>query len=547
MWRVKQKKIESAWQKNGMFHNLLFIGRCRLVVTGGIFLLASTGLNAQLPLPANQQITEQEALLSKQNHEQLIPYQAILKKTEKEYLWLENGRLTLPGLTLHWLLADLGWHDLINTSDLSVNNYRRHDRFLTRGFLELIGLDYNRTSASPGEASILIDAINNDSTDSLLASLLPQYEQITLLRKAISQYRILSRYPWPLLDVNFKPKLGQSHPQVKGIRKILTRLGDMPNNAQSRQRLNVFDSVVVAALKKFQHRHGLLVDGKLGPNTYAALQVSPEQRIKQLQVNLWRWFTLPKRPPEKYLQVNIPSYQLTVMEAGQRVLQMKVIVGKSENPTPQMNTRINRLTLNPTWTPTVNITKNELIPEYEKDYLSLQRQNFRLVKGHWKSAQSREIDQPNLNLSKLLQSYRLVQAPGDNNALGYYRFNIPNNQSIYLHDTPAKSLFKRSQRALSHGCVRLENAELLAKYLLRSEARYDEQQMSDTLKSGKTTHVTLTASLPVYITYQTAWINKQGELRFSEDVYSLDQQSINLTQFQALVSNSVLKSFQNTL
>ncbi|MCW8995043.1 MAG: L,D-transpeptidase family protein, partial [Psychromonas sp.] len=154
-----------------------------------------------------------------------------------------------------------------------------------------------------------------------------------------------------------------------------------------------------------------------------------------------------------------------------------------------------------------------------------------------------EIDQPNLDLPTLLKSYRLVQAPGDNNALGYYRFNIPNRHSVYLHDTPVKSLFKRSRRALSHGCVRLENASLLAKYLLRFEKDYDENKMFSDLRSKKTSNLSLTQPLPVYLTYQTAWITKQGELRFSADIYSLDKK--NITQFQTIVSSSEPLHVQN--
>ena len=527
-----------------MFHKLLFTKINRLNIIGFAFLFF---LSAPVTLSA-QQITDKGELFSEHRQENVTPYQTILKETGKEYLWLQGGRLTLPGLTLHWLLADLGWLELLNVSDLSIDNYRQHDRLLTRGFLELINLENNnRLLPSSGDLSLLINAINSDSTDQLLMSLMPAYEQINQLRKAIAYYRMLSRYPWPQFDLSFKPKLGQNHPQVKGIRQILRRLGDLPQKAQSKQRLDVFDAVVIAALKKFQKRHGLVVDGKLGPKTYAALQVPPKRRIKQLQVNLWRWLTLPERLPEKYLLVNIPGYQLTIIEAGQQVLQMKVIVGDSDNQTPQMITRIDRLTLNPTWTPTVNITKNELIPQYKKDYLSLKRKNFQLIRGTRNNQQSREIDQPGLNLAKLLQSYRLVQAPGDNNALGYYRFNIPNRHFVYLHDTPVKSLFKRSQRALSHGCVRLEDAELLAKYLLKFEEYYDDKLMLSALKSGKTRNLSLTQPLPVYLTYQTAWINKQGELRFSADIYSLDQQDINLTQFQTIVSNSVLVHSQNSL
>jgi murein L,D-transpeptidase YcbB/YkuD len=201
-----------------------------------------------------------------------------------------------------------------------------------------------------------------------------------------------------------------------------------------------------------------------------------------------------------------------------------------------MITKINQITLNPTWTPTYNIIKNELIPEYQKNHLSLKRKKFQLVKGSRQAPQYREIDRANMDLAELLQSYRLVQAPGVNNALGNYRFNIPNNQSIYLHDTPVKSLFNKDFRALSHGCVRLENAGLLAKYLLTfegqsSEGQRSEQKMAAALNTGNTQYVSLNNDLPAYITYQTAWFNQQGVLHFSADIYALDHQPANPAQF----------------
>ncbi|WNC73313.1 L,D-transpeptidase family protein [Thalassotalea psychrophila] len=473
------------------------------------------------------------------------PYQYLIKQSNKQLLWFDKKGLTLSGLSLHRLLADLGWHSLIKINALKSNQFEQHDRVLTKGFLQLIQVSTNNYKQQINAKYELLNAINEDASDELLLSLIPAYDQISHIRKAISEYRFLSQHSWPSLDSSFKPRLGQSHKQVKGIRQILTLLGDLPRKAQTKTRLDVFDSVVVAALKEFQSRHGLEADGKLGPNTYAALKVKPEKRIKQLQVNLWRWFTLPKMPPEKYLLVNIPGYQLSVIEDGEQTVQMKVIVGDVENQTPQMVTEINRVTLNPTWTPTRNIINNELIPEYQQDFLSLKRKNFQLVKGYWKNIVTKEIDDPGLNLSKLLQSYRLVQAAGANNALGYYRFNIPNNYSVYLHDTPVKSLFRQSNRALSHGCIRLEDASLLAKYLLKADKSSHLNKMHKVIESGKTTNLPLKTPLPVYITYQTAWINEKGKLRLSPDIYDLDHKNSYLTQFHATDSNPVITLSQN--
>ncbi|TRX54448.1 murein L,D-transpeptidase [Thalassomonas sp. M1454] len=508
----------------------------------------STVISSVLSVPVaesgNSKVIDSKNLNHNNIGSSSIPtYDYLISNSKKQYLWFDDSGLTMSGLSLHRLLADLGWHQQIKVTSIEAESFKAHDEVLTLGFLKLLNL--NESSSQENLSDGLLEAIDNDSTDELLLSLIPNYDQISHLRKAISQYRFLSSYQWPKLDPSFKPKLGQSHKNVAAIRNILVNLGDLPKKAQTQYRLDVYDSVVVAALKKFQERHGLTVDGKLGPQTYRALSVTPKQRVVQLQTNLWRWFTLPKEAPENYLLVNIPGYQLAVVEGGEQVMQMKVIVGDNDNQTPQMITEINRVTLNPTWTPTPNIIKNELIPEFEQDYLSLKRKNFQLVKGYWKNAQTREIDDPNLNLAKLLKSYRLVQAPGDNNALGYYRFNIPNDYSVYLHDTPIKSLFNRSERALSHGCIRLEDAKLLANYLINSETSVKPEKVNKALQSGKTTNLPLNNPLPVYITYQTAWINEQGELRLSPDIYNLDHNNSSNSQFHATDSNPVISISQN--
>ncbi|WP_022943074.1 L,D-transpeptidase family protein [Psychromonas hadalis] len=450
-------------------------------------------------------------------------YQHILQQSEKKYLWFDTTGLTLNGVSLNTVLADLGWYEVVNSNALSEDKYQQHDQRLTLGFLQLININQHKKPFALASAeAILLTALKEQSEDELLFSLLPEYDQISHLRKAISYYRHLSASPWPKLDVHFQPRFGQSHKQVKGIRKILTLLGDLPVQSQSINRRDIYDSVAVKALKKFQQRHGLVSDGKLSPDTYATLQISPEQRLKQLQANLRRWFILPNQPPDKFLLINIPGYQLSVIENGLTTLQMKVIVGDINNQTPLLITQIDRITLNPTWTPTVNIINSELIPSYQQDFLSLQRSHFQLIKGTMSGVETKEIDRPNLNLKKLLRTYRLVQAPGENNALGYYRFNIPNTKAIYLHDTPVKSLFNQPYRALSHGCVRLQDANLLANYLLSFEDDYKKNAMYASLQSGKTIHLPLSNSLAVYITYQTTWFDKQGGLRFLPDIYGLD-------------------------
>lgn len=446
-------------------------------------------------------------------------YKMFLKEHKRQYLWFENGTLSLAGISLQRLLNDLGLKNLMSINDIKRERLIVEDMALSNGFLLLIKVS-DLTTNNSHPLQLLKSSVEQNNMGTVIETLTPQYQQFKQLRLALNHYQRALKMHWPILDSTFVPKLGQSHKLVKAIRKRLEFLGDLPERTQTQSRLDVYDSVVVKSIKSFQLRHGLKADGKLGPQTYRTLNVSPKERVKQIQANLWRWFALPNLPPHKFLLVNIPQYQLSIIEAGQQTLEMKVIVGDSDNPTPQMITEINQITFNPSWTPTRKIIKNELIPEYQQDYLSLKRKNFSFIKGYWKNSEVREIDSPDLNFNKLLQSYRLVQAPGENNALGSFRFNIPNTESIYLHDTPIKSLFNLKHRALSHGCVRLENAKQLASYLLKNNKEMLNQNL---LTTESTKKINLNHPLTVYITYQTVWVNKQGILQLAPDIYQLDQ------------------------
>ena len=213
---------------------------------------------------------------------------------------------------------------------------------------------------------------------------------------------------------------------------------------------------------------------------------------------------------------------MNFVEQGVNTLDMRVIVGQAHNPTPVMVTEIDRVTLNPSWKPTRNIIHNELLPQYRADPSSLRRQNFKLVKGSVNKGEVREIDDSIASVSGMLREYRLVQFPGKDNALGKYRFNIKNYHSVYLHDTPVKSLFRKPYRALSHGCIRLQKPELLARHILKGQN--DEQHLLSVSKV-QTRHIKLTTTVPVFVTYQSAWVNESGEVNWRNDIYQLDDKA----------------------
>jgi murein L,D-transpeptidase YcbB/YkuD len=315
---------------------------------------------------------------------------------------------------------------------------------------------------------------------------------------------------------------------------------DLKSSTFDQFRFHIFDPDVVLALKQFQRRHGLVNNGKLSKKTLSALNMLPAQRLGILQTNLWRWLSLPSVPPEQYLLVNIPFYHLSWVEGKREKLSMKVVVGKAQNPTPIMVTELSYLTVNPYWTPTENIVKNELLLQNTQSPGSLKKQGFTLVKGGLSQAIFKNLDTHTAMITPWLKEYRLVQLPGKNNALGKFRFNIKNFHSVYLHDTPVKNVFEQKNRALSHGCIRLQNPQQLVMKVLENEKKSKHQRVNKALKNQTTQHIKLNTAIPVFTTYQTVWVKTNGKLHWRPDIYQLDRLDPIPAQFYTTVSNIVL-------
>jgi murein L,D-transpeptidase YcbB/YkuD len=450
-------------------------------------------------------------------------YQQLIASHGQPYLWFDNNKLNLSGLSLVSLLDDLGIKGLPYDMLDSAINLSVADQQLSQQLFHIANL-FNgyqlKPIANPKED--IIQAVQNHNVASYIDQLLPQFDQVVRLRSAIAYYRQLSKSTWPRIDKNLRFTLGQGHQEIIHIRHMLSALGDLDKGTYSLYRQHIFDPEMIIALKKFQARHGLKEKGELNTQTISALNITPEQRVKIMQINLWRWLSLPSIPPKRYVIVNIPSYQLSLMENQQESLSMKVIVGDMEHPTPIMVTQVNSVTINPTWTPPYSIVHKELLPENTRNPGSLKRQHFTLTQGYGHDRISQPVFNDSASIKQALGKYKLVQSSGENNALGKYRFNIKNFHSVYLHDTPAKSLFNKTNRALSHGCVRLQSADKLAKHLLTTQGLPKKRQVNKAMSSTHTQHFTLAQSIPVYLTYQTVLVTATGKLQWQADIYQLD-------------------------
>lgn len=314
--------------------------------------------------------------------------------------------------------------------------------------------------------------------------------------------------------VNDEVTLGALASEVCAVKRVTAVQRARPDSEVAR-----LLSQMEPALKQFQKRFGLPESGKLDQHSVNALQHDATWVKNRLRTNLLRMGALDSSLGNRYLIANIPAFRVTVFERFETVLTLKAIVGKVSRQTPQFSSELSSIVLNPGWNVPPKIAYRDLIPKQIKqaDYLS--KRNI-AVYADWASKE--KIDPATLDWASMRQDfpYRLKQAPGPHNALGRVKFVTPNSRAIYLHDTNAKSLFDQPTRALSSGCVRLEQPERLARYVL--ESQYTDIEVESLLKSGNTYTLEVRETLPVHYVYWTSWVNDDGTLQHRQDIYDLD-------------------------
>lgn len=339
--------------------------------------------------------------------------------------------------------------------------------------------------------SQLLDSLSNKS----LANE-PVFKQYHLLKDYLKKYRdIQSNNPLPFIKTDRKKlELGDSGAVIVTIRKWLYTMGDIATNNNS----NIFDNELQEGVKQFQLRNGLKDDGIIGPGLIAEINIPIEKRIESIMINMERSRWVPEKLKKDYLLINIPEYKLHVIENESPVFNMNVVVGKSQNKTVIFNGDLKYIVFSPYWNIPPSILKKETLPAIRRNPNYLASHNM-----EWNGGNVR-------------------QKPGPNNSLGLVKFLFPNTHAIYLHDTPSKSLFNESNRAFSHGCIRLAEPKKLATYLLRNDPNWNETSITAAMNSGKEKTVSLSKTIPVFIAYFTTWVNRDGKINFRKDVYNRD-------------------------
>jgi len=342
------------------------------------------------------------------------------------------------------------------------------------------------------------------------------------LLAAIENFRSVNDNFEPIKLPKKSLAIGDVSEEISKTRKRLYQLGDYNTPDFDN---TIFDESLALAINSFQLRHGLQADGILGRRTVREINKSMTVRANQLAINLERARQLSLLQDERYILVNVPEYKLYVVENGQTIYESKVIVGKKKNKTPVLSSVISEFVLNPYWNVPKSITRNEIIPKLQEDPDYLARNDMKVItrlNNRNLFLSPYEVDWLNVDLDEA--PLRIRQDPGKKNALGRIKFLFPNNYSVYLHDTPTRKLFDRNTRALSHGCVRVENPLKLAEVLLQDSPTWTTEELYKHANRNKTKVIKLDNPIPVHITYMTAWVDDLGIIQFRPDIYKRDSQ-----------------------
>ncbi len=327
-------------------------------------------------------------------------------------------------------------------------------------------------------------------------------ESYKLLKIPLLKYSTIERRGgWPVIDTGSKKyKVGSQDPSIVAIKRRLQISGELSGDDSSQ----VFNAELAGAIKSYQVSHGYKANGAITKDLLKDLNIPALARVQQLLINMQRMRWMPTSKEGIRIIVNIPEFEVYV-DSGKNILfQMDVVVGREGHNTTMFSGNLNQVVFSPYWNVPYSIVKKEVVPGLSRDRNYLKKRNMEIT--------GKEGGLPVVR-----------QLPGEKNALGKVKFLFPNSFNIYMHDTPDKGFFDRSERDLSHGCIRLKDAPKMANFLLRNSPEWTPEKIDEAMNSGKEQFVSLKVHVPVIITYYTAWVDDEGGLHFADDIYGHDK------------------------
>lgn len=363
-----------------------------------------------------------------------------------------------------------------------------------------LGWLVQRKEIDEAEALDSVIAENNlEEDDSLM------FDQYYKLRETLQVYRKIEKEGgWGKIDADKKKKFkpGDTSVTIQKIRERLAITGEIENDNES----NIYDDELKSGIMAFQKKHGFNRDSLISAEHIEALNVPVKDYIKKIVVNMERSRWLPPGfiNADEMILVNVPAFHLEYYEEGKVTFESDVIVGSQLHATVIFDGEMSYLAFSPYWNIPQSIINNEIKPGMDREENYLQNRNM-----EWNNGQVRQL-------------------PGKNNSLGLVKFMFPNENNIYLHDTPAKSLFKNEDRARSHGCIRVAKARDLAVKILEDDKEWNPKKIDAAMNAGKESTYNLKKKIPVYIGYFTAWVNQDGDVNFYKDIYHHDDKVADL-------------------
>ncbi|HHG90475.1 MAG TPA: peptidoglycan-binding protein, partial [Devosia sp.] len=366
-------------------------------------------------------------------------------------------------------------------------------------------------------ASFLVELASSNAPDELLLSLSPTHREFLALKDALAR-NLAGEREKPIVIADGKLlKPGMSDARVPALRK---RLGLEPLEGT-----NYYGEELAEAIKSFQHNMGLVVDGVTGPATIAALNGGTEATAEDIVANMERWRWMPRDLGDFYVFVNIPEFRLAVMRGDEVTHSTRVVVGKPQFKTPVFSDEIEHVVVNPFWNVPASIARNEIGPALARNPGYLAANNMELLSGG-QVINASAVDWSSTSIN----AFRIRQRPGSNNALGSVKFLFPNKHAVYLHDTPSRSLFARSTRAYSHGCVRVQNPMEFAEALLANEPVLSRAYLQ-AQRGPRERWNNLDTHVPVHLAYFTLRVDEDGNIRGYGDIYGHNE------RLKALLAN----------
>ncbi len=433
---------------------------------------------------------------------------------------LDPGDYHLDGIRSR--LAPSGERAAAESELLLTDAFLRYATHVRSGRLrpEEVEPDWGIAPARFDPGTALARAIEEPRTfQARLDSLPPPAEGYRRLVEALRDYRALAALgAWPVVPAGPSLEPRQRDARVPTLRRRLAAEDRVVVRAAGTD----YDVELDRAVRRFQARHGLVVDGIVGSATLRELNVPAGERVRQIGLNLERWRWLPRDLAPGRIAVNAADATLQVVAEGRVVLRSRVVVGDLQHPTPVAQARLDAIILNPPWNVPASIAGAEILPLLRMNPRYLADNDIVILDRQATDPFGRAVDWSAVPAQPF--PFRLQQRPGPKNPLGRIKFDIPNRFDVYLHDTPARSLFARPVRTASHGCIRVERALDLAAYVLDLEPEpWNRSMLEEAIAAGRGQQIRLHRSLPVYILYWTAFVGEDGALQFREDVYGRDQ------------------------